>query len=114
PGVASVAPILYRSVVLKTGRGQAYTYLIGSTTGGGPGGQGQGARKPPPGRVALDHRIATRLSVDLGDRITIAGRGLRVAGLMVGTTSIVSSVSFLDYATFAHAAGATRSASYLL
>ncbi len=114
PEVASVAPILYRSVVLETRRGQAYTYLIGYTAGGGPWGKVQGARKPPPGGVVLDRRIATRLGVGLGDRITIAGRRLRVAGLMAGTTSIVSSVSFLDYATFAHAAGATRSASYLL
>lgn len=114
PEVASVAPILYRSVVLKTAKGQAYTYLIGYRTGGGPWGKVEGARKPPPGGVVLDRRIATRLGVGLGDHITIAGGSVRVAGLMQGTTSVVSSVSFLDFATFAHAAGATRSASYLL
>lgn len=114
PEVASVAPILYRSVVLKTAKGQAYTYLIGFQTGGGPWGSVEGARKPPPGGVVLDRRIAKRLRIGLGDEVTIAGRGLRVAGLMQGTTSIVSSASFLDYATFAHAAGAMGSASYLL
>ena len=114
PEVASVSPILYRSVVLKTATGQAYTYLIGFQTGGGPWGKVEGVRTPPPGGVVLDRRIASRLGIGLGDSVTVAGRRLRVAGLMQGTTSIVSSVSFLDYATFAHAAGAMRSASYLL
>jgi putative ABC transport system permease protein len=112
--VASVAPILYRSVVLETSKGQAYTYLIGFRTGGGPWGKVDGQRTPPGGGVVLDRRIATRLGVGLDDRITVAGGSVRVAGLMQGTTSIVSSVSFLDFTTFAHAAGATRSASYLL
>lgn len=114
PGVAGVAPILYRSVVLKTGQGQAYTYLIGFRGKGGPWGAVEGGRVPPPGGVVLDRQVATRLGVGLGDGITIAGRTVRVTGLMSGTTSIVSSVSFLDFATFAHAAGAMRSASYLL
>jgi putative ABC transport system permease protein len=112
--VESVSPILYRTVVLETPKGQAYTYLIGYRTGGGPWGPVEGVRRPPPGGVVLDRRIASRLGVGLGDRITVAGRSLRVAGLTAGTTSIVSSVSFLDFATFARAAGATRSASYLL
>ena len=114
PEVASVAPILYRSVVLKTAKGQAYTYLIGFQTGGGPWGKVEGVRKPLPGGVVLDRQIVKRLGVGLGDRVTVAGRSLRISGLMSGTTSIVSSVSFLDFATFAHAAGATGSASYLL
>jgi len=114
PEVAAAAPILYRSVVLKTAKGQALTYLIGHRTLGGPWGEVTGARIPPPGGVVLDERIATRLGVGLGDRLTIAGRSARVGGLMQGTTSIVSSVSFLDFDTFAAAAGATASASYLL
>ena len=114
PEVASVAPILYRSVVLKTAKGEAYTYLIGFQTGGGPWGKVEGLRKPPPGGVVLDRRIAARLGVGFGSHVTVAGRRLRVDGLTQGTTSIVSSVSFLDFATFAQAAGATRSASYLL
>ena len=114
-GVASVAPILYRSVVIATPKAEATTYLIGYRTGGGPWTtQVEGLRKPPPGGVVLDRRIAERLGVRLGGTITIAGRKLVVAGLTGGTTSLVSSVTFLDFDTFAHAAGADGSASYLL
>lgn len=114
PEVASVAPILYRSVVLKTANGQAITYLIGYRTGGGPWGEVEGARKPPPGGVVIDEQIAKRLGVSRDDSLTIAGRTARISGLMTGTTSIVSSVSFLDFDAFAAAAGATDTASYLL
>lgn len=114
PEAAEVAPILYRTIVLRTPKGQAYTYLIGYRTGGGPWGAVQGARKPPPGGIVLDRRIAERIGVGLGDRVTVGGRPLRVDGLMQGSTSIVSSVSFLDFESFAHAAGAMNSASYLL
>ena len=114
PQVADVAPILYRSVVLKTAKGQAITYLIGYRTGGGPWGKVEGARKPPPGGVVIDEQIAKRLGVSRDDALTIAGRTLRVSGLMTGTTSIVSSVSFLDFDAFATAAGANSTASYLL
>jgi len=114
PGVASVAPILYRSVVLKTPKGQAITYLIGYRTDGGPWGTVEGTRTPPPGGVVIDRQIAKRLGVRLGDQITIAARRVRITGLMQGTTSIVSSVSFLNFDSFAAAAGAKSSASYLL
>jgi len=114
PEVSRVAPILYRSVVLKTSKGQAITYLIGFRTDGGPWGAVEGSRKPPPGGVVIDRQIAKRLSVGLGDEITIAAKPARIAGLMEGTTSIVSSVSFLNFDSFAAAAGAGGSASYLL
>lgn len=113
-GVQSVAPILYRSIVLATPKAEATTYLIGYRDGGGPWGEVEGARKPPPGGVVLDRRIAERLGVGIGARIAVAGRRLRITGLMQGTTSLVSSVSFLDFNTFARAAGADGSASYLL
>ena len=114
PGVQSVAPILYRSIVLATPKAEATTYLIGYRDGGGPWGKVEGVRRPPPGGIVLDRRIAERLGVGLGARLAVAGHSLRITGLMQGTTSLVSSVSFLDFNTFARAAGATGSASYLL
>lgn len=114
PAAASAAPIIYRSAVLQTPKGQAVTYLIGHRDAGGPWGRVEGARTPPPGGVVIDRQVAGRLGVGLGDQITIAGRSVRVAGLTEGTTSIVSSASFLDFDTFAAAAGATGSASFLL
>lgn len=114
PEVASAAPILYRSVVLNTPNGQAITYLIGYRTGGGPWGPVEGTRTPPPGGVVIDRQIAKRLGVELGDQITIAAHRVRITGLMAGTTSIVSSVSFLNFDSFAAAAGVKGSASYLL
>ena len=114
PEVASVAPILYRSVVLKTPKGQAFTYLIGYRTAGGPWGKIEGARRPPIGGVVIDRLLARRLHVGLGDSITIAGRSVRVAGLTQGTSSIVGNVSFLDFDGFARSAGGVGTASYLL
>lgn len=114
PEAASVAPILYRTIVLRAPTGQAYTYLIGYRRGGGPWGPVEGARKPPPGGIVLDRRIAERIGVGIGDRVSVGGRPLWVSGLMQGTTSVVSSVSFLDFESFARAAGALDSASYLL
>lgn len=114
PGVASAAPILYRGVVLATPKGQATTYLIGYRTGGGPWGKVEGMRKPPPGGVVMDRSVAKRLGVGLGSRVDVAGRSVVVAGLMEGTTSIVSSVTLLDYDTFARAVGSAGSTSYLL
>ena len=114
PEIASVAPILYRYVVLKTPGGQAFTYLIGYRNGGGPWGKIDGARRPPADGVVIDRQLAKRLRVGLGDPITVASRTVRVAGLTQATSSIVGNVSFLDFAAFARAAGAGTSASYLL
>lgn len=113
-GVAAVDPILYRSVVLATSKGQATTYLIGYRGGGGPWGKVEGLRKPPPGTLVMDRSVAKRLGVGLGSTVDAAGQKVRVVGLLQGSTSIVSSATFLDFDTFAMAIGARDSASYLL
>lgn len=113
PAVARVEPILYSSLILD-GREPTVSYLIGYRGGGGPWKRVAGAARPGPGGIVLDRVAADRLGVAVGDRIRVAGRRLRIDGLTSGTASIISAVSFVDFATFAQAAHTRASASYLL
>lgn len=113
PAVARVEPILYSSLILD-GRKPTVSYLIGYRGGGGPWKRVAGAARPGPGGIILDTIAAERLGVGVGDRLRVAGRRLRVAGLTSGTTSIISAVSFVEFATLAEAARTRAGASYML
>ena len=113
PAVARVAPILYSSLILD-GRQPTASYLIGYRDGGGPWNSVGGARTPGRDGIILDSVAAARLGVGIGDAVEVAGRALQVQGLTSGTASIISAVSFVDFETFAAAAQARDTASYLL
>jgi putative ABC transport system permease protein len=113
PRVARAAPILYSPIVLN-GREPVSSYLIGFRRAGGPWEMSSGRARPGRDGIVIDEITASRLGVGIGDRLRVAGGRLRIVGLTKGTFSIISSVSFIDYATFERLEGAAGSASYVL
>ena len=113
PRVERAAPILYVSVVLGEQR-PVVSYLIGYRDGGGPWAMAKGSSRPRGDEIVLDEQTADRLGAGLGSRVTVLGRRLRVVGLARDTTSVLTTISFVDYATFARAAGLRDTASYVL
>jgi putative ABC transport system permease protein len=111
--VERAAPILYVSVVLGE-RKPVVSYLIGYRDGGGPWAMAEGSSRPRGDQIVLDVQTADRLGAGLGSRVTVFGRELRIVGLARDTTSILSTIAFVDYATFAHAARLRDTASYVL
>lgn len=113
PRVAGAAPILYSPIILN-GKEPVSSYLIGFRKAGGPWKMSSGRDRPGPRGIVIDRITASRLGVGIGDRLRIAGGLLRIVGLTEGTFSIISSVSFIDYRTFARLEGADGTASYVL
>jgi putative ABC transport system permease protein len=64
-----------------------------------------GATDPGSGEVVIDHAIASQAGVGIGDRVTVLGQQMTVAGLTSGTSSLVSSVSFVSMDDFARVRG---------
>jgi putative ABC transport system permease protein len=113
PRVERAAPILYVSVVLGEQK-PVVSYLIGYRNGGGPWAMVEGSSHPRRDEIVLDEQTADRLGAGLGSRVTALGRKLRVAGLAKDTTSILTTIAFVDYETFARAARLHDTASYVL
>lgn len=111
--VARADPILYSPIILN-GKVPVSSYLIGVRRAGGPWSMAKGRARPGPGGIVIDEISAERLGIEIGNRLRVAGGRLRVIGLARHTTSIVSSVSFIDYATFERLEKASGSASYVL
>jgi len=113
PRVRRAAPILYVSVVLGEQK-PVVSYLIGYRDGGGPWAMARGSSHPRGDQIVLDEQTADRLGGGLGSRVTALGRRLRVVGLARDTTSVLTTISFVDYSTFAEAAKLRDTASYVL
>lgn len=113
PRVARAAPILYAPITLN-GREPVSSYLIGFGRAGGPWAMASGRARPGRDGIVIDRISAEKLGVGIGDRLRITGAWLRITGLARDTFSIISSVSFIDYSTFARLEGAAGSASYVL
>ena len=113
PRVARAAPILYSPIILN-GHESVSSYLIGFRRAGGPWEMVEGRSRPPSDGIVIDEITAEPLGVGIGDRLRVAATRLRIVGLARGTFSIISSVSFIDYATFERLEGAAGSASYVL
>lgn len=113
PRVERAAPILYVSIVLGE-RQPVVSYLIGYRDGGGPWAMAKGSSRPRGDEIVLDEQTADRLGIGLGAPVTALGRRLEVVGLARDTTSVLTTISFVDYSTFARAAGVRDTASYVL
>jgi len=113
PRVARAAPILYVSVVLGE-REPIVSYLIGYRRDGGPWAMANGSSRPRGDQIVIDEQTADHLGAGIGSRVVALGRRLEVVGLAKDTTSVLTTISFLDYSTFARAAKSRDTASYVL
>ena len=113
PRVERAEPILYTTLLLGRER-QAVSYVIGFRGGGGPWEIVEGRGRPRAGEIVLDERTADRLGLRVGSRVGVLGSDMRVVGLAGGADSVLTGLAFVDYDTFARAAGTRGSASYVL
>lgn len=117
PGVADAIPVLYTSDILQANGNENIAYVLGVPDGatlGSPWDVTEGASRPGQDEIIIDHAIAQQLGVGLGDKVTAIGRQMTVAGMMSGTASIVSAVSFVRFDDFAAVRGGGNVASYVL
>lgn len=117
PGVAQAVPVLYASDVIRAGAGESIAYVFGVPADapfGGPWRIVAGAAAPAAGEIIIDRAIAAPAGVGVGDRVTALGREFTVAGLTAGTSSLVSSVSFITMDDFTAATGTAGVISYVL
>lgn len=117
PGVVQVVPILYAEDMIQAGGKRYIAYVFGVPPGapmGGPWRIVEGASEPGPGEAIIDHAIAAKAGVGVGDRVIVLGMEMRIAGLTSGTSSVVSSATFIQMEDFAHVRGAGQVISFVL
>jgi putative ABC transport system permease protein len=103
PGVASSSPILYTTGVIKVGKADVLSYVIGFDPDEPLGGPGQViAGKTEVGRdeAIIDDAIARKQKIGLGDEIEIFGESFTVVGLTKGMTNIINSIAFIHLKEF--------------
>ena len=117
PGVEEAVPVLYTEGMVLA-KGKEYIVYVLAVPPGAPFGGAwhtvKGASEPRPGEIILDHAIAAQAGLGVGDLVTVLGREMRVVGLMSGTSSVASSVSFVSFEDFARARGSGAVISFVL
>jgi putative ABC transport system permease protein len=117
PGVEQAVPILYAEDMIQAGGKRYIAYVFGVPPGcamGGPWRIVEGDSEPGPGEAIIDHAIAAKAGVGVGDQVTVLGREMRVAGLTSGTSSLVSSATFVRMEDFAQVRGGGDVISFVL
>lgn len=117
PGVDQAVPILYATDTIRVRDAEYIVYLFGVAPDapfGGPWRMVEGTATPGPGEIIIDHAIAAQAGVHVGDSVTVLGQPMRIVGLTSGTSTIVSSVSFMRMEDFARARGGGEGVSYVL
>ena len=116
-GVEQAVPILYAEDMIDAGGDQYIVYLFGVPSDapmGGPWRIVDGTSTLAPGEVIIDHAIAAQSGVGVGDRISVLGQEMRIAGLTSGASSLVSSVTFVRMDDFARVRGGGDVISFVL
>jgi putative ABC transport system permease protein len=116
-GVEQAVPILYTEGMIEANGKDFIAYVFGvppEAPLGGPSRIITGASFPGPGGIIIDDAIADQAGVSVGDHVTVFGRELRIAGLTSGTSSLVSSVSFVWMDDFARARSGGNVISFVL
>ena len=116
-GVEQAVPILYAEDMIDAGGNQYIAYVFGVPSDaamGRPWRIVDGTSAIEPGETILDHAIAGKSGVGVGDRVTVLGQEMRVAGLTAGTSSLVSSVAFVTMEDFARVRGGGEVISFVL
>jgi putative ABC transport system permease protein len=117
PGVEQAVPVLYTEGIIEANDKDNIVYVLGVPSGapmGGPWGIVEGASTPGPGEIIIDHAIASRAGVGVGDRVTVVGQEMRIAGLTSGTSTLASSVSFVRFEDFVRVRGGGDVVSFVL
>jgi len=117
PGVEQTVPILYTEGMIEANGKEYIAYVFGIVPDapfGGPWRIVDGVSTPGPGEVIIDHAIAGPAGLRVGDQVTVLGREMRIAGMTAGTSSLVSSVSFVRMDDFAQARGGGDVISFVL
>ena len=117
PGVEAATPILYVTSMVAAGDGRYLAYVIGLPTDATMGRPWQivsGSPIPGPGEAIIDRTVADQAGVSVGDRVTVLGEELTVAGLADGTANIVNSIAFISFEDFARLRGGSPVVSYVL
>lgn len=116
-GVDSVSPILYIANNVIAGDERNLAYIIGLPERakiGGPWNVSSGRSLPQEGEAIMDHSVAEKSGVRLGDKVEILGEELEVVGLTEGTASLVNSIAFISQKDFERLRGNYDTVSFLL
>lgn len=117
PGVQDAVPILYATDMIQANGTESIAYVFGvpdNTPLGRPWGIVEGKDMPGPGEVIIDHSVAAKAGLRVGDDVMVLGRQLKIAGLTSDTSSLVSSVSVVRLDEFAKARGDAEGISFVL
>lgn len=117
PGVEQAVPILYTTGMIQANGKEYIVYVFGvppDAPFGGPWRVVDGASEPGPGEVIVDHAVAAEAGLGVGDQVTALGQRMRIAGLTSGTSTIMSSVSFVWMEDFARVRGGGDVISFVL
>jgi putative ABC transport system permease protein len=101
PGVRWAVPVRTQYVILDLHMHKVAASLIGAnaSTPGGPWAFSSGRAPSAPSEVAVDHVLAARHGIHVGDTLTVLGQPLRVVGLTSGTASFMTGYVFVTYDT---------------
>lgn len=117
PGVAEAVPILYTEGMIQA-RGDEYIAYVFGVPADAPLGQPwrivDGVSSLGPGEVVIDHAVASKSRLRVGDQVSVLGQPMMIAGVTSGTSTLVSSVSFVRMEDFARARGGGDAISFVL
>jgi putative ABC transport system permease protein len=116
-GVADVAPLLGRPVVLTGGGHDADVLLMGYDPASGVGGPPRlvdGAQSPERGQVILDRVFASEEGFGLGNVLEVSGRRLRVTGIGSGGSSLITQYAWAPIDDVARLSGTPGVVSYFV
>lgn len=117
-GVADAVGLLYGGGSVDVGETQVASYIFavdGSAPFGGPWRLVAGTADLALDEVVLDHDLAARYGLGLGDTVNLMGYDLTIAGLSQGTFGIATSITFVNKQALAALMGVSpQAASYVL
>jgi putative ABC transport system permease protein len=101
PGVRWATPVRTQYVILDLHMHKVAASLIGANANapGGPWAFSSGRAPAAAGEAAVDHVLAARHGIHVGDTLSVLGQPLHVVGLTSGTASFMTGYVFVTYDT---------------
>jgi putative ABC transport system permease protein len=115
-GVDEAIPILSQFVILDLHGKKQPTYMVGydPDEGGGPWKLHAGRQPRAKREIVFDQVLAERHGLKIGDTVEVLGKGFTIVGLSNGTTSWMTSFSFMQKTAAEDLLLAPGATSYLL